>query len=116
LDQDLLQILLHRMNMKFRIFLKSFQKELIQSASQEFYTTLKTTDCQLKGIVALPVRLKKFCVLRSPHVDKDSREQFELRLYKRFIDLITDTPSTLDSLLNVNVPAGVFCSLKVLED
>lgn len=102
--------------MKFRIFLKSFEKKLIQSASREFHTTLKTTDSKVKGIVALPVRIKKFCVLRSPHVDKDSREQFEVRFYKRFIDLVTETPSTLDTLLNVNIPPGVFCSLKVLED
>jgi small subunit ribosomal protein S10 len=60
-------------------------------------------------------KIKRFCVLRSPHVDKDSREHFELRLYKRFIDLNT-TSSNLDLLLKTELPAGVSCSLKILEN
>jgi len=65
--------------------------------------------------VSLPTKIKRFCVLRSPHVDKDSREHFELRLFKRFIDLSTTSPSILDLLLKTELPAGVSCSLKVLE-
>jgi small subunit ribosomal protein S10 len=69
----------------------------------------------VNGTIALPTRIKRFCVLRSPHVDKKSREQFEVRLYKRFIDISTNSPSILDMLLKTELPAGVSCSLKVIE-
>jgi small subunit ribosomal protein S10 len=101
--------------MKFRLFFKSFDNELIKLTSRQFYSTLENTNCQVKGMVALPTKIKKFCVLRSPHVDKDSREHFEIRLYKRFIDLQLDNPTVLNSLLQTSFPAGVFCSLKILE-
>jgi small subunit ribosomal protein S10 len=102
--------------MKFRILLKSFDNDLINLASQQLRLTLLKTECNLKGVVALPIKIKRFCVLRSPHVDKDSREHFELRLYKRFIDLDTTSPSILDLLLKTELPAGVSCSLKILEN
>ena len=102
--------------MKFRILLKSFDNDLINLASQQLRLTLLKTECSLKGVVALPIKIKRFCVLRSPHVDKDSREHFELRLYKRFIDLDTTSPSILDLLLKTELPAGVSCSLKILEN
>jgi small subunit ribosomal protein S10 len=101
--------------MKFRILLKSFDNELINIASQQLRSTLLKTECQLNGIVSLPTRIRRFCVLRSPHVDKDSREHFELRLYKRFIDINTVSPSILDLLLKTELPSGVSCSLKILE-
>jgi small subunit ribosomal protein S10 len=101
--------------MKFRIFLKSFDNQSIKDATEEIQTTLSRTDCQLTGTVSLPNRIKRFCVLRSPHVDKDSREHFEVRLYKRFIDLNTNSPSILDLLLRTKLPSGVACSLKVLN-
>ena len=102
--------------MKFRIFLKSFNNEVICSASQQLKDLVSTIDCKVTGIVALPVRLKRFCVLRSPHVDKDSREHFELRLYKRFLDITTDSPAILDTLLKLELPSGITCSLSVLEN
>ena len=102
--------------MKFRIFLKSFDNDLIGLASEQLRQTLLQTDCQLQGIIALPTRIKRFCVLRSPHIDKDSREHFEVRFYKRFVDLITDSPSVFDSLLKTELPSGVFCSLKIIND
>jgi small subunit ribosomal protein S10 len=101
--------------MKFRIILKSFDNELINLASHQLGVNLGKTECILKGVVSLPTKIKKFCVLRSPHVDKDSREHFELRLYKRFIDISTTSPSILDILLKTELPAGVSCSLKILE-
>ena len=73
--------------MKFRILLRSFDNELINLASQTITFCFITTDCKVNGVVALPTKIKRFCVLRSPHVDKDSREHFEVRLYKRFIDI-----------------------------
>ena len=101
--------------MKFRILLKSFNNEVINLASEQLRNTLLKTDCQLNGVVALPTKIKKFCVLRSPHIDKDSREHFEVRLYKRFIDLKANSPAVLDALLKTELPAGINCSLKVLE-
>jgi small subunit ribosomal protein S10 len=74
------------------------------------------TECSLSGVVSLPTKIKRFCVLRSPHVDKDSREHFEIRIYKRFIDINTDSPSILDLLLKTELPSGVSCSLKVLQN
>lgn len=101
--------------MKFRILLKSFNNDIIKLASEQLRTTLIKTDCELNGVVSLPIKIKRFCVLRSPHIDKDSREHFELRLYKRFIDISTISPSILDLLLKTELPAGVACSLKVLK-
>ena len=100
--------------MKFRILLKSFDNELINLASQQLRSVLLKTECNVTGVVALPTKIKRFCVLRSPHVDKDSREHFELRLYKRFLDLNTNSPAILDLLLKTELPAGVACSLKIL--
>ena len=102
--------------MKFRILLRSFDNEFINLASQQLRTTLLKTDCKVNGIVALPIKLKRFCVLRSPHIDKDSREHFEVRLYKRFIDLTTNSPAILNLLLKTELPAGVSCSLKILKE
>ena len=102
--------------MKFRILLRSFNNELIQTASQELRTTLLNTDCKVNGTIALPTRIKRFCVLRSPHIDKKSREQFEVRIYKRFIDISTNSPSVLDMLLKTDLPFGVSCSLKVIQN
>jgi small subunit ribosomal protein S10 len=101
--------------MKFRILLKSFDNQLINLASQQLKTNLSKKECQLKGVVSLPIKIKRFCVLRSPHIDKDSREHFELRLYKRFIDLEASSPSILDVLLKIELPAGINCSLKILQ-
>ena len=102
--------------MKFRILLKSFDNELINLASQQLRSVLVKTECNVTGVVALPTKIKRFCVLRSPHVDKDSREHFELRLYKRFLDLTTTSPAILDVLLKTELPAGISCSLKILEN
>jgi small subunit ribosomal protein S10 len=101
--------------MKFRILLKSFNNDLIQAASKQLQQTLINTEATLKGVVSLPTKIKRFCVLRSPHIDKDSREHFEVRLYKRFIDITVLSPTVLDLLLKTELPAGVSCSLKILD-
>jgi small subunit ribosomal protein S10 len=100
--------------MKFRILLKSFNNDLIQAASKQLQQTLINTEATLKGVVSLPTKIKRFCVLRSPHVDKDSREHFELRIYKKFVDITTESATILDSLLKTELPAGVSCSLKII--
>jgi small subunit ribosomal protein S10 len=102
--------------MKFRILFKSFDNDLITTASKQLVSTLGKTECNVDGIISLPTKIKRFCVLRSPHVDKDSREHFELRLYKRFFDLSTTSPVLFDLLLKTELPAGVSCSLKILEN
>jgi small subunit ribosomal protein S10 len=102
--------------MKLRVFLRSFDLNLIKLASQELRESLLKTECSISGTIALPLKIKKFCVLRSPHIDKDSREHFELRIYKRFVDITTTSISVLDSLLKTELPAGVLCSLKILEN
>ena len=101
--------------MKFRIFLRSFDNDLINLASKELKENLSKTDCKISGVIALPLKIKRFCVLRSPHIDKDSREHFELRLYKRFLDITTNSLTILDLLFKTELPAGVSCSLKILE-
>jgi small subunit ribosomal protein S10 len=88
---------------------------MINLASGQLREILLKTDCTVNGVVALPTKIKRFCVLRSPHVDKDSREHFEVRLYKQFIDLNTNSPSILDLLLKAELPAGVSCALKILQ-
>jgi len=102
--------------MKFRILLKSFDNDLMNVACQQLRTTLLKTDCEVAGVVGLPIKIKRFCVLRSPHIDKDSREHFEVRLYKRFIDLNTNSPAVIDLLLKTELPAGISCSLKLKEN
>jgi small subunit ribosomal protein S10 len=101
--------------MKFRLLLRSFDNDLINIASSELRQNLLKSECELTGVVSLPIKIKRFCVLRSPHIDKDSREHFELRLYKRFIDINTTSPALLDLLLKTELPAGISCSLKILN-
>lgn len=98
--------------MKFRIFLKSFDNNLINAASIDLKQILLNANCSINGIIALPTKIKRFCVLRSPHIDKDSREHFEIRLYKRFFDITTSSNNILDILLKTELPVGVSCSLK----
>ncbi|RZL51173.1 MAG: 30S ribosomal protein S10 [Pedobacter sp.] len=105
--------------MKFRIHFRSFDKEKIQLAVLQIQNLLEPYHqdnlCQISAVVALPKQIKKFCVLRSPHVNKDSREHFELRISKQFVDVIINSPSVLNSLLEAKIPDGVVCSLKYLS-
>ncbi len=101
--------------MKLRLFLRSFDSNQIKVASNKLQETLLKADCQMSGIVSLPLKIKRFCVLRSPHIDKDSREHFEIRISKRFFDISANSFSVLDLLLKTELPPGVSCSLKVLE-
>ena len=102
--------------MKFRIFLRSFDNNLLHLASTAIKETLMKSDCELSGTVSLPLKIKRYCVLRSPHIDKDSREHFEIRLYKRFLDIDTNSSSIFNLLLQTELPSGVSCALKVLKN
>jgi small subunit ribosomal protein S10 len=97
--------------MKLRVLLRSYNSESIESASHLFLEFLRRNDCLTSGIIALPIRIKRYCVLRSPHIDKDSREHFELRIYKRFFDIFQISPAILDLLFQLPLPPGVYCSL-----
>jgi len=101
--------------MLFRILLRAFDNQSMKTACQLLRQSLFQTDCKVTGTVALPTRIKRFCVLRSPHIDKDSREQFEIRIYKRFLDIETDSPASLQALLKTELPAGISCTLKRIE-
>jgi len=101
--------------MKLRIILKAYNNELINLATEQLRLALIAKDCEVSGAISLPTRIKRFCVLRSPHVDKDSREHFEVRISKRFIDAKLKTSAAIDSLLKLELPAGISCSLKLID-
>ena len=94
--------------MNFRIILKSFNNELINLACKQLNSVLIKTDCNVTGTVSLPTRIKRFCVLRSPHVDKDSREHFEIRVHKRVLDISYDSSVNMfDILAKSDLPPGI---------
>ena len=97
---------------KIRIRLKAFDYKLIDQSAAEIVDTAKRTGAIVKGPVPLPTRMKRFDILRSPHVDKKSREQFELRTHKRLIDIFEPTPQTVDALMKLDLPAGVDVEIK----
>ena len=101
--------------MKFRVVLKAYNSNLLSLTCQQMQAILLSKGCEIIGVVSLPIQRKRFCVLRSPHVDKDSREHFEVRLSKRFIDISTDSPKILNFLFRAELPSGVLCSLKILN-
>lgn len=100
--------------MKFRLHLKSFNNQLLLETSSYLKKVLESTKCPISSIIVLPHRTRKFCVIRSPHIDKDSREQFEITTYKCFLDIETTSSEMVDSLLRIDVPAGLYCSLRIL--
>lgn len=100
-------------NQKIRIRLKAFDHRMLDQSTSEIVTTAKRTGARVKGPVPLPRRIKRFTVLRSPHIDKKSREQFEIRTHKRLIDIIDPTPQTVDALMKLDLAAGVEVQIKL---
>ena len=100
--------------MKIRIILKSFNKKLINLTLIEFKNILIQSNCTLNSIISLPTKIKKFCVLRSPHIDKNSREHFEIRIYKKFIDLEINELISINKLLDFKFSTGVSAILKII--
>ena len=98
---------------KIRLTLKSYDHQLLDTAVKQIVMTVKRTGSQLMGPVPLPNRRKCFTVLRSPHVDKKSREQFETRIHKRLVDILNSSPKTIDALMKLELPAGVDVEIKV---
>jgi len=96
-----------------RIRLKAFDHRVLDQSTGEIVTTAKRTGARVRGPIPLPTRIEKFTVLRSPHVDKKSREQFEIRTHKRLIDIVDPTPQTVDALMKLDLAAGVDVEIKL---
>ena len=98
---------------KIRIKLRAFEHKLLDQSAQQIVTTARRTGSKLSGPVPLPTEKSIYCVIRSPFVDKESMEHFEMRTHKRLIDIIDPTPKTVDSLMRLDLPAGVDIEIKL---
>ena len=94
-------------NQKIRIRLKAFDHRLIDSSTLEIVDTAKRTGAQVRGPIPLPTRKERFTVLTSPHVNKDARDQYEIRTHKRVLDIVDHTEKTVDALMKLDLAAGV---------
>jgi small subunit ribosomal protein S10 len=102
------------MDQQIRIRLKAFDHRMLDQSAREIVSTAKRTGAQFRGPVPLPTRFEKFTVNRSPHVDKKSREQFEIRTHKRVLDILDPTPQTIDALGKLDLAAGVDVQIQVM--
>ncbi len=100
-------------NQKMRIRLKAYDHKLLDQAAKEIVETARDTGARVAGPIPLPTVINKFCVLRSPHIDKKSREQFEIRTHKRLLDILEPTQQTIDALMKLDLPAGVDVEIKL---
>ncbi len=98
---------------KIRIKIRAYDHKLIDQSTKQIVETAKRTGATVVGPIPLPTEKKKYTVLRSTFVHKDSREQFEMRVHKRMLDILDPTPKTIDSLTNLNLPAGVDVEIKM---
>ncbi len=98
---------------KIRIRLKAYDHNVVDESSKKITETVLRTEAPNKGPIPLPTELHRYCVVRGPHVHKDSREHFEMRIHKRLIDIIDPTPKTVDSLMRLELPAGVEVEIKL---
>jgi len=96
-----------------RIRLKAFDHRVLDVSAKEIVNTAKRTGAEVRGPIPLPTRIEKFTVNRSPHVNKKSREQFEMRTHKRLLDIIDPTPQTVDALMKLDLAAGVDVEIKL---
>lgn len=100
---------------KIRVSLHSFNYKILDEACKKILSVAETTESleNIKGPIPLPTRKRIYCVLRSPHVDKDSREQFEIRRYKRIIDIYPQSSQTFDAFLKIELPPGVLIDVQI---
>jgi small subunit ribosomal protein S10 len=98
---------------KIRIRLKAYDHKLLDQSAEEIVETAKRTSAKVVGPIPLPTVINKYCVLRSPHVDKKSREQFEIRTHKRLLDILEPTQETVDALMRLDLSAGVDVEIKL---
>ncbi len=100
-------------NQSIRIRLKAFDHRLIDNSAREIVETARRTGAQVKGPIPLPTKMERFTVLISPHVNKDARDQYELRTHKRLMDIVNPTDKTVDALMKLELPAGVDVQIKL---
>ncbi len=100
-------------NQNIRIRLKAFDHRLIDTSAKEIVDTARRTGAQVKGPVPLPTKMERFTVLISPHVNKDARDQYELRTHKRLMDIVEPTDKTVDALMRLELPAGVDVQIRL---
>lgn len=100
-------------NQKIRIRLKAYDHKLIDKSATEIVETAKRTGAMVKGPIPLPTKIERFTLLRSPHVNKDARDQFEIRTHKRIMDIVEPTEKTVDALMKLDLPAGVDVEIKL---
>jgi small subunit ribosomal protein S10 len=99
---------------KIRIRLKGYDHKVVDQAAAQIVEAAERAGAAVVGPVPLPTRIEKFCVLRSPNIDKDSREQFEIRIHKRLIDIMEPTSKSIDALTKLQLPSGVDIEIKTL--
>ena len=100
-------------NQNIRIRLKAYDHRVLDQSTREIVNTAKRTGATVRGPIPLPTRIEKFTVNRSPHIDKKSREQFEIRTHKRLLDIVVPTPQTVDALMKLDLAAGVDVEIKL---
>ena len=100
-------------NQNIRIRLKAFDHRVLDQSALEIVNTARRTGAQVRGPIPLPTRIERFTVLRSPHIDKKSREQFEIRTHKRVLDIVDPTQQTVDALMKLDLAAGVDVEIKL---
>ena len=96
-----------------RIRLRAYDHKLLDKSATEIVNTVRRTGATVRGPIPLPTRINKYTVLRGPHIDKKSREQFEMRTHKRLLDIIDPTPQTVDALMKLDLAAGVDVEIKL---
>ena len=100
-------------NQNIRIRLKAFDHRILDQSTSEIVNTARRTGAKIRGPIPLPTSLNRFTVLRGPHVDKKSREQFEMRTHKRVLDIVEPTPQTVDALIKLDLASGVDIEIKL---
>jgi small subunit ribosomal protein S10 len=100
-------------NQNIRIRLKAFDHRILDQSTSEIVNTARRTGAKIRGPIPLPTSLNRFTVLRGPHVDKKSREQFEMRTHKRLLDIVEPTPQTVDALMKLDLASGVDIEIKL---
>ena len=100
---------------RIRIRLKAYDHEVIDQSTKKIVETVVRTQAKVRGPVPLPTEIRKYTVVRSPHVDKDSREHFEMRIHKRLLDIVEPTGKTVEALQRLELPAGVDIEVKTLQ-
>ena len=102
----------NEVDFKIRIRMEGYDHRILDQSAAEIIETAKRTGAKVSGPIPLPTRMERYTVLRSPHVDKKSREQFEIRTHKRLIDIVEPTAKTVDALNKLNMPAGIEIKIK----